>query len=182
MTASDGSSPTVASSITARSATLRASGPPMSWLCDSGMMPVRLDRPAVPRSPNKLLFAAGIRIDPQVSLAIPATAKLAATAAAVAERSGLANWTTAWQSAARTPEPWLTPDILSVIDETDPGSALLVCPCGFVADHLEVLYDLDVQAAQRAAGRGITFARTASVNDDPAVMDALAARLVDALR
>ena len=67
----------------ARSVTLRASGPPISCVCDSGMIPSRLDSPSVPRRPNKLLFADGIRIDPQVSLPMPAAAKLAATAAPV---------------------------------------------------------------------------------------------------
>ncbi len=81
--ASAGSSPTVASSSSARSVTVRASGPPMSCVCDNGMMPVRLDSPRVPRRPNRLLLAAGMRIDPHVSLAIPPIAKLAATAAAV---------------------------------------------------------------------------------------------------
>ena len=56
---------------------------------------------------------------------------------------------------------------------------MLVCPCGFVADHLEVLYDLDIEARRRAESAGLTFARTASVNDDPAVMAALA-RLITA--
>ena len=51
---------------------------------------------------------------------------------------------------------------------------MLVCAGGFVADHLEVLYDLDIEAARRAARHGLAFARTACVNDDPAVMAALA--------
>ena len=51
---------------------------------------------------------------------------------------------------------------------------MLVCPQGFTADHLEVLYDLDGEAARHAAGRGLAFARTRSVNADPAVMTAIA--------
>ncbi len=62
---------------------LRAIGPPTSCECDSGMMPSRLDSPCVTRSPNRLLLAAGMRIEPQVSLPMPTAAKLAATAAAV---------------------------------------------------------------------------------------------------
>lgn len=50
---------------------------------------------------------------------------------------------------------------------------------GFVADHLEVLYDLDIEAARHAAGRGLAFARTSCVNDDSAVIGALAHRVVD---
>jgi ferrochelatase len=54
---------------------------------------------------------------------------------------------------------------------------VLVCPQGFVSDHLEVLYDLDVDAARVAAEAGLAFARTTSINDDPAVMAALADRV-----
>ena len=105
-----------------------------------------------------------------------------ATGAAVAAALGLDDdaWTVGWQSAGRTPEPWIGPDILAVIDDVaaDPDVAgLLVCPCGFVSDHLEVLYDLDIEAAGRAAERGLAFARTATANDDVRVMSALA-RLV----
>lgn len=114
--------------------------------------------------------------------------ELRATAEAVAAAAGLSHWSqwaTAWQSASRTPEPWLGPDILTVIDElaeaeNDAQSerGILVCAAGFVADHLEVLYDLDIVAASRARELGIAFARTACVNDDATVMAALAARVM----
>jgi protoporphyrin/coproporphyrin ferrochelatase len=113
----------------------------------------------------------------------PYPSELRATAQAVAAAIGLAEsaqWETAWQSAGRTPEPWMTPDILSVIDRLgDDRSAegLLVCACGFVADHLEVLYDLDIEARRRAETVGLRFERTRCVNDDPTVMGALAARI-----
>lgn len=104
--------------------------------------------------------------------------RLAASAGAIAERAGLAHGDLAWQSAGRTPEPWRGPDILEVIDGL--GTAgLLVCPQGFTSDHLEVLYDLDLEARARAEARGIAFARTRSVNDDPTVMAALATRALD---
>lgn len=113
--------------------------------------------------------------------------ELWSTASAVATAAGLdpwSGWAVAWQSAARTPEPWLGPDIVEVIDdlasaEHDAGGdrGVVVCACGFVSDHLEVLYDLDIVAARRAADRGIAFARTACVNDDTSVMAALAARV-----
>jgi len=103
--------------------------------------------------------------------------RLAASAAAIAERAGLDAWELAWQSAGRTPEPWRGPDILEVIDDLDaPG--LLVCPQGFTSDHLEVLYDLDIEARTRAEARGLAFARTASVNAHPAVMAGLAERVL----
>ena len=108
--------------------------------------------------------------------------ELRATAEAVASAAGLEaeQWQLGWQSAGRTPEPWLTPDILEIIDHLgdDPAAdGVLVCACGFVADHLEVLYDLDIEARRRAESHGLAFARTACVNDDPAVMAALAARI-----
>ena len=103
---------------------------------------------------------------------------LATSAAAIAERAGLDGWDLAWQSAGRTPEPWRGPDILEVIDALSaPG--LLVCAQGFTSDHLEILYDLDIEAAARAAGRNIAFARTRSVNADPAVMAGLAGLVLD---
>jgi ferrochelatase len=114
----------------------------------------------------------------------PYPEQLAATASAVAARAGLptGTWRTAWQSASPTPEPWLTPDVLSLIDDAvarDGLEGILVCACGFVSDHLEILYDLDVVARGRAAAGGLAFARTASVNADAAVMAALAELVLD---
>jgi ferrochelatase len=118
--------------------------------------------------------------------------ELRSTAEAVAAAVGLSegsDWQLAWQSAGRTPEPWIGPDILEVIDglgeeRATAGSdvaGVIVCACGFVADHLEVLFDLDIEAAQRAESHGLAFDRTACVNDDPTVMAALADRVVAAL-
>ena len=113
----------------------------------------------------------------------PYPAELQATAQAVAVAAGVQNWGLAWQSAGRTPEPWLGPDILQVIDDLAADGttrAVLVSAVGFVADHLEVLYDLDIEASRRAAQHGLAFARTACVNDDATVMAALADRIVGA--
>ncbi len=110
--------------------------------------------------------------------------ELRATAEAVARRLGLTegvDWMLGWQSAGRTPEPWIGPDILEVIDDLGADNAIggvIVSACGFVADHLEVLYDLDIEAAGRAAALGLAFDRTASVNTDPGVIDALADRVL----
>jgi ferrochelatase len=111
--------------------------------------------------------------------------QLRSTAVAVADRLDLAegaDWSIAWQSAGRTPEPWIGPDILDVIDGAgarESYGGVIVCACGFVADHLEVLYDLDIEAAARAARAGLAFDRTASVNSDPSVMSALARRVIE---
>ena len=140
---------------------------------------------------TKVLFTAHSLPQRIIDAGDPYPDELRSTAVAVAERVGLGEWSQwaiAWQSAGRTPEPWLGPDILQVIDELAAsehhgsdghhGMGVVVCACGFVADHLEVLYDLDIEAAKRAAEQGLTFDRTACVNDDAGVMAALAARVI----
>ena len=104
--------------------------------------------------------------------------ELLASATAIAEEAGLdrASWSLAWQSAGRTPEPWRGPDVLQVMADLD-TDGVLVCPQGFTADHLEVLYDLDVAAKHHAEKLGVAFARTAMVNDDAVVFGALAERV-----
>jgi protoporphyrin/coproporphyrin ferrochelatase len=105
----------------------------------------------------------------------PYPGELRATADAVAAAVGIGSYDIGWQSAGKTPEPWLGPDVLEVIDAST--TALLVCPCGFVSDHLEVAYDLDIQAAKAAAEKGIAFGRTRVLNDDATVLSALADRI-----
>jgi protoporphyrin/coproporphyrin ferrochelatase len=95
------------------------------------------------------------------------------TAEAVARRAGISRWRTAWQSAGRTPEPWLGPDIGEVIATLE-AARVVVCPVGFTSDHLEVLYDVDVVARTIAEGAGKTLVRTASLNDDPRFIAVLA--------
>jgi ferrochelatase len=107
--------------------------------------------------------------------------QLRATAEAVAARVGVERWRVAWQSAGRTPEPWIGPDLLQVLDElaaTD-VKGVLVCPAGFTSDHLEVLYDLDIEARAHAEKLGLAFARTASLNDDPRLCAAVAAAVLE---
>jgi ferrochelatase len=113
----------------------------------------------------------------------PYPAQLRETAAAVASCTGLQRWSVAWQSAGRTPEPWIGPDVLEAMNElaASGASAVVVCPAGFVADHLEILYDLDVEAVERARELGIAFARTALPNTDPRLLDALARVVLDRL-
>ena len=107
----------------------------------------------------------------------PYPTQLHETAKAVAEIVGLPKWSVAWQSAGRTPEPWIGPDLLDVLaDRAQAGlEGVVVCPAGFVSDHLEILFDLDVEAANAAADLGLAFARTALPNDDPAFCTTLAA-------
>jgi ferrochelatase len=98
----------------------------------------------------------------------------------VAERIDLPPWEFAFQSASTTGEPWLGPDLLEAVDRSA-AKSVLVCPIGFVADHLEILYDLDVEAQRFAAEKGIAIRRTASFNDRPDFIRALAAVTTDAL-
>jgi ferrochelatase len=102
--------------------------------------------------------------------------QLRETAETVAARLGLERFTTAWQSAGRTPEPWLGPPLEEVIEKAaaDGHGAVVVCPCGFVADHLEILYDVDIEAREVAEGAGVRLIRTDSMNADPAFIRALA--------
>jgi ferrochelatase len=102
--------------------------------------------------------------------------QLAETAGAVAARAGVPRWSLGWQSAGRTPEPWIGPDILAVQPAlVEAGAAgVVVCPAGFVSDHLEVLYDLDIEARAAAGAIGLAFTRTPSPNAEPSFCAALA--------
>jgi ferrochelatase len=98
------------------------------------------------------------------------------TADLVAARLGLDGYMIAWQSAGRTNDPWWGPPIERVIEEAAGAGrdAVVVCSVGFVADHLEILYDLDIEARELAEGAGIRFERTEMPNADPAYLDVLA--------
>lgn len=94
--------------------------------------------------------------------------EVAATAAAVAQRAGIAAYTQAFQSAGRTPEPWIGPELPQVIDDRSVNiRKFLVVPIGFVCDHTEILFDIDVQAAQVAREFSTTLRRTESLNTSP---------------
>ena len=95
----------------------------------------------------------------------------------VAERLGRADWALVYQSRSGRPQdPWLEPDVCDYLRTAaaDGLDAVVLCPLGFVADHVEVLYDLDVEAAAVCAERGITMRRAAAVNDDPRFLDMMA--------
>ena len=109
--------------------------------------------------------------------------QLAESARQIAAAAGIDRFEVGWQSAGRTPEPWLGPDILEHIAELPARgvTAVVVCPVGFVADHLEVLYDVDIDAARVAAEAGVLLERTASLNDDPDFLAVLADAVLGAL-
>lgn len=105
----------------------------------------------------------------------PYADQLEETARAVAAEAGLRDWRVGWQSAGRTEQEWLGPDLLEILDEASGHHrGVIVCSAGFVADHLEVLYDVDIEARAKAADVGISLQRTRSPNDDPYFLDTLA--------
>jgi protoporphyrin/coproporphyrin ferrochelatase len=106
----------------------------------------------------------------------PYKTQLVETAQLVAERAALRTWSFSFQSESQTGEPWLGPDILDHLEElqTDGVRNVLVCPVGFVADHLEIRWDLDREAASKARELGMGFARIEMPNADPAFVATLA--------
>ena len=107
----------------------------------------------------------------------PYEAELKTSAAAVAERLEMEDWRFAWQSAGGTSEPWIGPDILEYLEtlKKEGVTRVLQIPIGFVSDHLEVLYDIDLEAKQKAAELGMILERTALPNATPALIRTLAA-------
>jgi ferrochelatase len=106
----------------------------------------------------------------------PYKEQLLETSRLVAERAGLETWSFSFQSESPTGEPWLGPDILDHLADLH-GSGVtdvLVCPIGFVADHLEIRWDLDHEAAERARDLGMGFDRIEMPNADPAFVKLLA--------
>ncbi|HWO69786.1 MAG TPA: ferrochelatase [Actinomycetota bacterium] len=103
-------------------------------------------------------------------------AQLRETAELVAAEAGLDGFEVAWQSAGRTADPWWGPPLEDVIRRiaAEGRRAVVVCPAGFVSDHLEVLYDLDLEARGLAEALGLGFERTEMPNADPAFLAALA--------
>ena len=103
--------------------------------------------------------------------------QLLGSARLIASRLGLTDWTLVFQSRSGRPQdPWLEPDICDYLRAEGRGGleAVVICPLGFVADHVEVLYDLDHEAAAVCAEIGITMRRAAAVNDDPQFLDLMA--------
>jgi ferrochelatase len=98
------------------------------------------------------------------------------TADLVASRVGITDYRIAWQSAGRTNDPWWGPPVEDEIRTLakEGRTGVVICSAGFVADHLEILYDLDIEARQVADDTGLRFARTRMPNADPAYLDVLA--------
>ncbi len=107
----------------------------------------------------------------------PYEEQLLDTATAIAQAAGLSDWSFSYQSESPTGEPWLGPDILDHLAELHARGVadVLLCPIGFVADHLEIRWDLDIEAREKARELGLNLERIEMPNDDPAFVAALAA-------
>ncbi len=106
----------------------------------------------------------------------PYQAQLLETATAIAQDAGLRDWSFSFQSESATGEPWLGPDILDHLEalHAQGQTHVLVAPIGFVADHLEIRWDLDTEAQEKAKELGLRLERADMPNDDPAFVAVLA--------
>ncbi len=112
-------------------------------------------------------------------------AQLMLTANEVAARAGLPadRWTFCWQSAGHEPGEWMKPDFVDLMPVLRSAGhrSVLVAPVQFLADHLEILYDVDIGAREQAEAQGMRFARIESLNSDPSLIEAFAAVAAETL-
>jgi ferrochelatase len=123
-------------------------------------------RAAQPRPDERVVFTAHSLPVSAIESGDRYAAEVAATARAVADRAGITRYERAYQSAGRTAEPWLGPDLATLIAELS-GAGIrkfLIAPIGFVCDHTEILFDIDIQAAGVARELAATLRRTESLN------------------
>ena len=134
-------------------------------------------RDAAPGPDDVVLFTAHSLPVRLIEAGDPYAREVERTAAAVAKAAGLTSYERAFQSAGRTPEPWLGPSVEEALRTLHSRGArsVVVAPIGFVSDHTEILFDIDVQAAREAGRLGLALRRTESLNTSPALVAALAA-------
>jgi len=128
------------------------------------------------RSGAPVIFTAHSLPERILSWADPYPEELRRTSELVAARCGVRRWMFAYQSAGRTPDPWLGPDVLTTLRQlhAEGERTVVACSVGFITDHLEVLYDLDIEARGLADRLDMQFFRAGSLNDHPLLIDALA--------
>ena len=123
---------------------------------------------AQPKPDELVVFTAHSLPERVIASGDPYANQVAETAHGVAERVGIKEYDRAYQSAGRTPEPWIGPSLEQLIDERSANTRkFLVVPIGFVCDHTEILFDIDVQAARVAREFATTLRRTESLNTSP---------------
>jgi ferrochelatase len=128
------------------------------------------------RARARLIFTAH-SIPKSMAAVYPYEAQLLASAARIAEAAAMQDWTLVYQSRSGRPgDPWLEPDVCDYLREARASGVdtAVLCPVGFLCDHVEVLYDLDVEAADACRDAGIVMERAAAVNAHPRFIDALA--------
>jgi len=163
-----------------------------SWHASAGFIAANADLVAqalggvaeTERANASLVFTAH-SIPMAMASSSPYVAEIEQTARLVAASVGRERWRVAYQSRSGSPQdPWLEPDINDVIREAARSGArhVVVAPIGFVCDHVEVLYDLDVEAAATAREAGVTLHRAGTVHDHPAFIGALADVVREAAR
>jgi protoporphyrin/coproporphyrin ferrochelatase len=152
-----------------------------SWHDDPGFVDFLADR--VRGTAAHVVFTAHSLPERILAEGDPYRDQLLETANLVAERSAIGEWTFSFQSESPTGEPWLGPDILDHLGAlADAGvNDVLVCPVGFVSDHLEIRWDIDHEAQDRAAELGLSLERIEMPNDDPRFVAVLASIVRGAL-
>jgi ferrochelatase len=158
-----------------------APGLPISWAHSYHDQPLLIEafaerlRPLLPTA--KVLFTAHSLPEKALANGDPYDRECRATAAAVAAAAGLASYDFAYQSQGMTADRWLGPTVESFLDQYAAAGMkdVVIDPIGFVCDHVEILYDIDIQFRDYAAARGITVRRPESLNDSPTFTAALAA-------
>jgi protoporphyrin/coproporphyrin ferrochelatase len=105
----------------------------------------------------------------------PYQEQLQRTSELVARRAGIEQWRFSYQSQSHTGEPWLGPDLVDTVEElaAQGHRAILIASVGFIADHLEIFYDIDIEAKEKADALGIELRRTPMLNADPRLAQAL---------
>ena len=145
-----------------------------SWHLEPGFVELLADR--VRGTAAHVVFTAHSLPARILETGDPYRDQLLETAEAVARTAGLAQWSFSFQSESPTGEPWLGPDILDHLADLRAQGVghALVCPVGFVSDHLEIRWDIDVEAQEKAAELGMRLERIEMPNDDPAFIRTLA--------
>jgi ferrochelatase len=145
-----------------------------SWHTEQGFVDLLADR--VRGTDAQVVFTAHSLPARILEEGDPYEDQLLETSRAIAQHAALREWSFSYQSESATGEPWLQPDILDHLGALHAQGVddVLLCPVGFVADHLEIRWDLDVEAAERAQELGMRLARIEMPNADPAFVRVLA--------
>ena len=146
-----------------------------SWHLEPGFIELLAGR--VRGTDAHVIFTAHSLPERILELGDPYKDQLLETSEAVARAAGLTRWSFSFQSESPTGEPWLGPDVLDHLAELHAQGVedVLICPVGFVSDHLEIRWDIDVEAHEKAAELGMRVSRIEMPNDDPAMIRTLAA-------